>query len=66
MIEGGGRARDEGGREGEGWRGERVVWKGPGLVVTHVHSCIHECRPLFVSCGGCVGWWWFTHIVVRG
>ena len=72
MEKGGGMGMDGEGRKGKGWRGDGVVWSegGRGAELTHRSSSspvsIHGRWPLFMTCGGHFGWWWFTHVVVCG
>ena len=55
-----------------GMRGDGVEWSegGRGSGTTHLGTSlpvsIHVRSPLFMSCGGRFGWWWFEHVVVRG
>ena len=45
----------------EGGRGSGTTHLGTSSPVS-----VHACSPLFVSRGGCFGWWWFVRVVVRG
>ena len=63
---------DGGGREGRGGGGGEWcgVKKEGGAELTHLGlsspMSVHVCWPLFVSCGGIVGWWWSAHVMVHG